>query len=187
MKYLFNVLILVIALCSCSNEGSKVETYSGTKIEGGDKGVYHIQSNKLSMESVGNGPYDNSDNGISRITHDIYFNSNTGVLEIKGPKVNTKVQLVDEMDNGRSNTFSYMSIDDRKKSDPNVLNTFVELYYNFDKSKPDLDSKGATVALITNNKNNTSLLEALYLPLGSFYVFKRMIVNISRTADSYWY
>ena len=179
MKYLFNVLILVIALCSCNNEGSKVETYSGTKIEG-NKGVYHFQSNELLINLVGNGPYDNSDNGISRITHDIYFNSNTGVLEIKGPKVNTKVQLVDEMDNGRSNTFSYMSIDDRKKSDPNVLNTFVELYYNFDKSKPDLVSKGATVALITNNKNNTSLLEALYLPLGSFYVFKRMIVNIYR-------
>ena len=51
MKYLFNVLILVIALCSCSNEGSKVETYSGTKIEG-NKGVYHFQSNELLIKLV---------------------------------------------------------------------------------------------------------------------------------------
>lgn len=185
MKYLFNVLILVIALFSCSNEGSKVGTYSGTKIEGNNEGVYHFQSDELLVKLMGNGPYDNSDNGTSRITHDIYFNSNTGVLEIKGPKVNTRVQLVDEMDNGESYTFSYMSIDDRKKSDPNVLNTFVELYYKFDKSKPNLDGKAATVALVTNNKNNTSLLEALYLPLGSFYVFKRMIVSIHKTAYSY--
>ena len=186
MKYLFNALILVIALCSCSNEGSKVETYSGTKIEGGDKGVYHIQSNKLSMESVGNGPYSNSGSGSSMVTHDIYLNSNTGVLEIKGPKINTKIQLVDEVKNGNRNAFSYMSIDDRKKNDSNALNTFIVFYYEFDEEKLDVDSKVAAVALVTDNKNGTSLLERLYLPLESFYVFKKMIVNV-RGSGNFWY
>lgn len=79
-----------------------------------------------------------------------------------------------------------MSIDDRKKNDSNALNTFIVFYYEFDEEKLDVDSKVAAVALVTDNKNGTSLLERLYLPLESFYVSKKMIVNV-RGSGNFWY
>lgn len=188
MKHLFNVLILVIALCSCSNDGNNKDNHS--LVSGGE--VYHIKSNSMSSKHLSNDSYgyegSTQNETHSDVTHDIYLHKNTGVIEIKGPKINTKIHVVDKIRGEKSKgSYRFMSIDDSKMGDSGILFTYIDFHYEFNGDDIRLDNKNAGILLITINKDDTVDISTLYLPFESFYTYRRMIMEVNNTSTNSWY
>lgn len=185
MKHLFNVLILVIALCSCSNDGNNKDNHS--LVSGGE--VYHLKSDLISSRHMNDDTYSEYERSIrdatnSDVTHDIYFHRGTGVVEIKGPKVNTKIHVVDKARSEDKGSYRFMSIDESKKEDSNTLFTYIEFHYRFDGSNIELNNKIAGISLITINKDDTVDISVFYLSFESFYTYRRVIREVNDTSTN---